>query len=455
MACFSLNRYTEELSLNTKLRLIQLKYRNKLIEILNVDNSWQDLASVIPDPDNNEELLFSSNDISILENQWKNGVTPAQAMFEHWSTCGKEQATIKDLLQYLEEVKLLRVVDYIKTDLLKIPKPPEDEHDSILKFTFAPEAQTKDAGITNVNGTPNNNVLENCVLNNVKAFCYSELARQTKNFLNERIERGGCKVGEGAYGSVFRALHDGNYIAVKRLNDPVDKQFFTELNVLTKFKHENLLPLLGYSNNGPFCCVVYAFMENGSLQERLACIGSIPPISWKLRMTIAQGAASGINHLHTFGEQPMIHRDIKSANILLDANFVPKVGDFGLVRIGDSNISTTIAVTKNIFGTSVYMAREAFDGDVSVKLDTFSFGVVLLELLTGLPPYDASREDQDLVTYMEDYDDIIEMLDARAGSWNVCIATRLYDIAKSCLTRRKKFRPTMTEVLKKIEEIMP
>ena len=97
--------------------------------------------------------------------------------------------------------------------------------------------------------------------------------------------------------------------------------------------------------------------------------------------------------------QPQLTFFYFSANILLDENFVPKVGDFGLVRIGDSSNSTLKLVTENVYGTTVYMAPEAFRGDVSVKLDSFSFGVVLLELITGLPPVDDEREDRDLVIH--------------------------------------------------------
>ncbi|CAG2066561.1 unnamed protein product, partial [Timema podura] len=122
-------------------------------------------------------------------------------------------------------------------------------------------------------------------------------------------------------------------------------------------------------------------------------------LPWQLRLQIALGTSRGILHLHTAYEKPLIHRDIKSANILLDQDLQPKLGDFGLVRLGSSGQqSQSVAMTTTVFGTSAYMAPEAFRGDVSVKLDTFSFGVVLLELLTGLPPYDEGREGCDLVS---------------------------------------------------------
>ncbi|GIY37372.1 interleukin-1 receptor-associated kinase 4, partial [Caerostris darwini] len=310
-------------------------------------------------------------------------------------------------------------------------------------------SQNNDAASAEINLI--NEGLQGIDLSDLSLFPYHELSKSTLNFCNVRAEEGGCKIGEGAYGAVFRANISGVTVAVKLLKGPIDKQFFTELNILVRCKHENLLSLLGCSVDGPQCCIIYEYMPNGSLQDRLACIGNSKPLSSLMRLQIAYCCALGLNYLHTFSDPPMVHRDIKSANILLDKNFVPKIGDFGLVRIGGSSTSSTMMVTANVIGTSVYMAREAFCGDVSVKLDTFSFGVVLLELLTGLLPCDNKREDRDLITHMDGCDDILTMLDKKV-IWNSQNAIALYNIAKKCLIPLKKQRPTIFEVLPELHK---
>ncbi|XP_055944991.1 uncharacterized protein LOC129975795 isoform X2 [Argiope bruennichi] len=295
-----------------------------------------------------------------------------------------------------------------------------------------------------------NEHLQGIDLSELKKFQYLDLAEKTGNFCDLWVEEGGYKIGEGGFGSVFRADIS---VAVKLLKEPVDKQFFTELSILTRCKHENLLRLLGFSDDGSNCCLVYEYMPNGSLKDRLACSGGSLPLPSLTRLHIAYFSAVGLNYLHNFSKPPLVHRDVKSDNILLDENFIPKIGDFGLVRIGGNSSASTMAITKHCCGTEVYMAREARYGDVSVKLDTFSFGVVLLEILTGLPPYDIRREDRDLVTHMEDCEDILTMLDQKV-LWNEEQAIYLYKIANQCLIYKKKQRPTIGEILPDLESLL-
>ncbi|XP_015908130.2 interleukin-1 receptor-associated kinase 4 [Parasteatoda tepidariorum] len=431
------------LDLETKLRHLKLGEINQLSAILLLNDSWRDLAAVIRDPDNPSYFLYDTDNIRLLDDKRKCGKNPAEALLEHWGTYGKSQPNIKNLLFYLNEANLLRAVHFVKSQFLK---------------NNIPETHIETEELETIINIENKNALAselNCVdrmskefnLDGITVYPFEALAKATMNF----SERNGSKIGEGTYGMVFQGKVSDKIVAIKKLKNNVDKQFFTELNILSRFKHKNLLPLLGCSLTGSECCLVYEYMENGSLQDRLACLRKTIPLSFETRMKIAYESALGINHLHTFGTEPMVHRDIKSANILLDVNFSPKIGDFGLVRIGDSIASSTVAVTANVVGTSVYMAREAFNGDVSTKLDTFSFGVVLLELLTGLPPYDVNREDRDLTTFMEDCDDISTMLDKKV-IWKIEPAVELHRIANFCLTRAKKKRPEIAEVLSDLQK---
>ncbi|PNF26888.1 Interleukin-1 receptor-associated kinase 4 [Cryptotermes secundus] len=301
---------------------------------------------------------------------------------------------------------------------------------------------------------------------------YSELERFTDCFNELPLgNNGGRKLGAGTFGSVYLGiLPSQKCVAVKRLHTDavnVEKQFQNEIESLSRFRHNNLLGLLAYSCDSSTRCLVYEYMRNGSLQDRLACKDQETALQWRTRLSIGVDTARGIVHLHTTFEKPLIHRDIKSANILLDHQMVPKLGDFGLVRLGQQSNSMTMPTT-TVLGTSAYMAPEAFRGDVSVKLDTFSFGVVLLELLTGLPPYDDGREGHDLVTHVEamceETDSINMLLDKQAGDWGQShdtgckegpsVAVSLYTVALNCIEDNKRKRPNMTTVLQCLEEII-
>ncbi|XP_018565585.1 probable LRR receptor-like serine/threonine-protein kinase At2g23950 [Anoplophora glabripennis] len=299
-------------------------------------------------------------------------------------------------------------------------------------------------------------------------FTYGELENATNNFNPEpyrSMQENGRFLGSGAFGSVFLALGLlDRPVAVKKLvledvqvvniDDTVTKQFRNEVEVLSKYKHENLLSLLGYSCDGCTYCLMYEYITGGALKDRLQVIQD--KLQWKERLSIAMGTARAVSYLHTAFSTPLIHRDIKSANILLDSRNNPKLGDFGLIKLSPSQ-NTNTATT--VFGTSAYMAPEAFRGDVSVKLDTFSFGVVLLELLTSLPPMDETRDGSDLVTHIEDKcenDDIIPLLDHGTGSWQeggINFADELFKISLKCLEEKKK-RPNMVEVTGILEDLL-
>ncbi|XP_049857052.1 interleukin-1 receptor-associated kinase 4-like isoform X2 [Schistocerca gregaria] len=301
----------------------------------------------------------------------------------------------------------------------------------------------------------------------VPNFPYSLLDDITNHFSETPVVAGqdlrsGRKLGTGAFGSVYLGILPTQKVAVKRLKRDainVEKQFQNEIHTLSRFRHENLLPLVGYSCDGPNYCLVYEYMSNGSLQERLACQGSTPVLNWQTRLDIALGTSRGILYLHTAFEKPLVHRDIKSANILLNDSLQAKLGDFGLVHLGAGSQQTQSALlTSTVFGTSAYMAPEAFRGDVSVKLDAFSFGVVLLELLTSLSPYDENREGCDLVTHVDDICEgsIEPLLDTKAGSWTAengqKICEELYVIAIKCL-EEKRLRPSMDYIVNTLENI--
>jgi len=292
-------------------------------------------------------------------------------------------------------------------------------------------------------------------------FSYSFLQTITNNFSNIPYSRGGSRIGEGAFGSVYFGRLSGQLglenkaIAVKRLNRgtvKVEEQFNYEVEVMGYVEHPNLLRLIAYSNDGDELCLLYPFMENGSLEERLALVTGKPPLLPMQRLKIAYGASEGIKYLHNSSHtKPLVHRDIKTANILLDGQLEPKIGDFGLVRLGSGGTDGGMTcMTTTVMGTTAYMAPEAVRGVVSVKMDVFSFGVVLLELLTGLMPWDENRENTDLITHIQEVvdSDIHPHLDQAVplAEWRQVSPQAIYDQAQACIELRKNKRPFINSV---------
>jgi len=221
------------------------------------------------------------------------------------------------------------------------------------------------------------------------------LRSATKNFSQDNV------LGRGGFGVVYKGvLHDGTMIAVKRMESSVISnkaldEFQAEIAILTKVRHRNLVSILGYSIEGNERLLVYEHMSNGALSKHLFQwkLHDLEPLSWKKRLNIALDVARGMEYLHTLAQQCYIHRDLKPANILLGDDFRAKVSDFGLLKSApDGNFS----VATRLAGTFGYLAPEyAVTGKITTKADVFSFGVVLMELITGMTAIDERRLDEE------------------------------------------------------------
>uniref|UniRef100_A0A8C6QWD3 Interleukin-1 receptor-associated kinase 1 n=1 Tax=Nannospalax galili TaxID=1026970 RepID=A0A8C6QWD3_NANGA len=223
-------------------------------------------------------------------------------------------------------------------------------------------------------------------------FCwpFCEISQGTCNFSEEQ------RIGEGGFGCVYRAVMRNTTYAVKRLKEEADlewtvvkQSFLTEVEQLSRFRHPNIVDFAGYCAESGFYCLVYGFLPNGSLEDRLhlqtqAC----PPLSWPQRLDILLGTARAIQFLHQ-DSPSLIHGDIKSSNVLLDERLMPKLGDFGLARFSrftgaNPGQSSAVARTSTVRGTLAYLPEEYIKtGRLAVDTDTFSFGVVILETLAG------------------------------------------------------------------------
>ncbi|CAM8891734.1 unnamed protein product [Rhodiola kirilowii] len=211
-----------------------------------------------------------------------------------------------------------------------------------------------------------------------KRFSREALAVATDNFSKQR------KLGEGGFGSVYRGyLHDADKeVAVKKISEGSKqgrKEYITEVKIISRLRHRNLVQLIGWCHEKGDFLLVYEFMPNGSLNSHLFGVSKI--LAWSMRYKIALGIASGLLYLHEEWEQCVVHRDIKSSNIMLDSNFNVKVGDFGLARLMDHELGPQ---TTGLAGTIGYMAPEYINtGRASKESDVFSFGIVALEIATG------------------------------------------------------------------------
>ncbi|KAA8536367.1 hypothetical protein F0562_028845 [Nyssa sinensis] len=225
-----------------------------------------------------------------------------------------------------------------------------------------------------------------------KKFSYRELAVATKNFAKEQ------KLGEGGFGAVYRGfLRDLNsYVAVKRVSRGSKqgiKEFASEVKVITRLRHRNLVQLMGWCHEGRELLLVYEFMSNGSLDSHLFKENSL--LTWVMRYNIAQGLASALFYLHEEWEQCVLHRDIKSSNIILDANFNAKLGDFGLARLVDHG---KVSQTTVLAGTMGYIAPECvMTCKASKESDVYSFGVVALELACGRKPINPMADEDQII----------------------------------------------------------
>ncbi|RXI03022.1 hypothetical protein DVH24_003100 [Malus domestica] len=216
-----------------------------------------------------------------------------------------------------------------------------------------------------------------------KKFSYKTLAQSTGNFDE------GEKLGEGGFGGVYRGFIEDldSYVAVKRVSSGSRqgmKEYAAEVRIISRLRHRNLVQLIGWCHEKRELLLVYEFMSNGSLDSHLFKPKTV--LHWEARYRIAQGLASGLLYLHEEWEQCVLHRDIKSSNIMLDSNFNAKLGDFGLARLVDHGKQSQTTV---LAGTMGYMAPECVTtGKASKETDVYSFGVVALEIACGRKPID-------------------------------------------------------------------
>ncbi|XP_038988816.1 proline-rich receptor-like protein kinase PERK15 [Phoenix dactylifera] len=299
-----------------------------------------------------------------------------------------------------------------------------------------------------------------CHPTSIRFLPYEELREATNNFEPASV------LGEGGFGRVFNGvLRDGTAVAIKKLSSgghQGDKEFLVEVEMLSRLHHRNLVKLVGYYSNRDSSqnLLCYELVPNGSLESWLhGPLGTNGPLDWDTRMKIALDAARGLAYLHEDSQPRVIHRDFKASNILLENNFHAKVSDFGLAKQAPEGRANYLST--RVMGTFGYVAPEyAMTGHLLVKSDVYSYGVVLLELLTGRRPVDMSQPSgqENLVTWarpiLRDKDRLEELADPRlAGNYPKDDFVRVCTIAAACVAPEASQRPTMGEVVQSLKMV--
>ncbi|KMT00809.1 hypothetical protein BVRB_9g220850 [Beta vulgaris subsp. vulgaris] len=285
-------------------------------------------------------------------------------------------------------------------------------------------------------------------------FTYEELALATDNFSSINL------LGQGGFGYVHKGvLPNGKEIAVKQLKSGSvqgEREFQAEVETISRVHHRHLVSLVGHCISGDKRMLVYEFIANKTLEFHLH--EGKPHMSWETRLKIALGSAKGLAYLHEDCHPKIIHRDIKASNILIDDEFEAKVADFGLAKF---SFDTDTHVSTRVMGTFGYLAPEyASSGKLTEKSDVFSFGVVLLELITGRRPVDKARPFMDdsmvewarpLLTQALEGGSFHELVDPRLEDYNSSEMAQMIACAAVCVRSSARRRPQMSQVVRALE----
>ncbi|XP_004510591.1 protein STRUBBELIG-RECEPTOR FAMILY 6 [Cicer arietinum] len=293
---------------------------------------------------------------------------------------------------------------------------------------------------------------------NLKAYSIADLQIATGSFSVDQL------LGEGSFGRVYRAqFDDGKVLAVKKIDSSVlpnnlSEDFVEIVSNLSRFHHPNVTELVGYCSEHGQHLLVYEFHKSGSLHDFLHLPDEYTkPLIWNSRVKIALGIARALEYLHEVCSPSVVHKDIKSANILLDVDFNPHLSDSGLA----SYIPNANQVLNNNAGSGYDAPEVGLSGQYTFKSDVYSFGVVMLELLSGRKPFDSSRSrfEQSLVRWatpqLHDIDALAKMVDpALEGLYPVKSLSRFADVIALCVQPEPEFRPPMSEVVQALVRLV-
>ncbi|GKV45842.1 hypothetical protein SLEP1_g52880 [Rubroshorea leprosula] len=293
------------------------------------------------------------------------------------------------------------------------------------------------------------NGIDEEILGSINVFSYKELSSATDDFHLSK------KIGRGGFGIVYKGiLENGTKVAVKKLSTESKqglREFLTEIKTISNVKHPNLVELIGCCVEGAHRILVYEYVENKSLDQALLVKRSADiNLDWGKRSAICRGVASGLAFLHEEVVPHIVHRDIKAGNILLDKEFNPKIGDFGLAKLFPDNITH---ISTRIAGTTGYLAPEyAFGGQLTMKADVYSFGVLILEIISGSSSSKANwgGKEKSLLEWaweLHEKGKLMELVDPDLGEFPEQEVTRYMKVAFFCTQAVASRRPLMSQVV--------
>ncbi|XP_044504136.1 proline-rich receptor-like protein kinase PERK8 isoform X1 [Mangifera indica] len=289
----------------------------------------------------------------------------------------------------------------------------------------------------------------------VRPFAIEELSQATKNFSDKNL------IGEGKFGEVYKGLlQDGMLVAIKKRPGAPSREFIDEVHFLSSIHHRNLVTLLGYCQENNLQFLIYEYIPNGSVSIHLYGTGQVSrqKLEFKHRLSIALGAAKGLAHLHSLSPR-VVHKDFKTANVLVDENFIAKVADAGVHNfLGRSDVA---GPSSQVTADEIFLAPEVKEfRRFSDKSDVYSFGVFLLELVSGREASDSSSSDPsknlvELVQNCQDFSNMSSIIDARLG--NSFTTEGMEDFIRlivRCLDHSSERRPSMSYVVMELDRTL-
>ncbi|XP_076967450.1 interleukin-1 receptor-associated kinase 3 [Tamandua tetradactyla] len=403
-----------------------------------------------------ERLSNSWLDVRHIEKYVEQGKSGTRELLWSWAQKNK---TIGDLLQILQEMGHHRAIHLI-TNYGRTVTPSEqsNQRDGFPAMSSKVECETANVTTDNVVLIPEHNEKGRLCKSSIN---FQNIIEGTKNFHKDFL------IGEGEIFEVYRAEIQNQTYAIKLFKQEKKmqckkhwKRFLSEIEVLLLFHHPNILELAAYFTETEKFCLVYPYMRNGSLFDKLQCVGNTAPLPWHIRISILIGASKAIQYLHSSEPCAVICGSISSANILLDDQFQPKLTDFAMAHFRPhlEYQSSTINMTSSSSKQLWYMPEEYIrQGKVSIKTDVYSFGIVIMEVLTGCkvvlddPKHIRLRDI--LIELMEKrgLDSCLSFLDKKVHPCPKNFSAKLFSLAGQCAATRAKLRPSMDEVLNTLE----